>query len=185
MLRLSWKNAPICRCLIARARFKGKDMVNSGSASIAALSSRFLMGLDHSSALAILAEAQIQKISAKNTISTEGCGATRLFLVQTGQARFCHLNKRGELVLFARLVPGDVIGLVATLENPPPYMATAEAISDCKVLAWGTPSSASSFPCILCSEKTHCASLLATCETTWPAMLDWLPRLRRKGWQRP
>ena len=143
------------------------------------------MGLDHSSALAILAEAQIQKISAKNTISTEGCGATRLFLVQTGQARFCHLNKRGELVLFARLVPGDVIGLVATLENPPPYMATAEAISDCKVLAWehSVIRKLVSLHPLLGENASHIA--LGYLRNHWPAMLDWLPRLRRKGRRDP
>ena len=111
-------------------------MVNSRSASIAALSSSFLVGLERPAAHAILAAAQIQRISAKNNISTEGCRATRLFLVQSGRARFYHLTKHGELVLLAWLVPGDVIGLVATVKNPPPYMATAEAISDCEVLAW-------------------------------------------------
>lgn len=118
------------------APFNGKDMVNSLSASIATLSSRLLMGLEHHAALAIIAAAQIQRISAKNTITTEGCRATRLFLIRTGQARFCHLTKQGALIVLDRLAPGDVIGLVATLKNPPPYMATAEAISDCEVLAW-------------------------------------------------
>ena len=111
-------------------------MVNSRSASIAALSSSFLAGLERPAADAILAAAQIQRISAKSNISTEGRRATRLFLVQSGQARFYRLTKQGELVLLARLVPGDVIGLVTTMKSPPPYIATAEAISDCEVLAW-------------------------------------------------
>jgi CRP-like cAMP-binding protein len=59
-----------------------------------------------------------------------------LFLVQRGRARLYHLTKHGDLVLLARLVPGDVIGLEAALKHPPPYMATAEAISGCEVLAW-------------------------------------------------
>ena len=111
-------------------------MVNSRSASIAALSSSFLAGLERPAAHTILAAAQIQRISAKNNISTEGSRATRLFLVQSGRARFYHLTKQGELVLLAWLVPGDVIGLGAALKSSPPYMATAEAISDCEVLAW-------------------------------------------------
>jgi len=111
-------------------------MVDSRSASIAALSSSLLAGLEGPAADAILAAAKIQRISAKRNISTEGCQATRLFLFQSGRARFYHLTKQGELVLLAQLVPGDVIGLVAMLKSSPPYMATAEAISDCAVLAW-------------------------------------------------
>ena len=111
-------------------------MVNSRSPSIAALSSSFLAGLERPAAHTILAAAQIQRISAKRNISTEGSRATRLFLVQRGRARLYHLTKHGDLVLLARLVPGDVFGLVAILKHSPPYMATAEAISDCEVLAW-------------------------------------------------
>ena len=111
-------------------------MVNSRSASIAALSSSLLAGLELPVVHAILAAAQIQRISAKHNISTEGRKATHLFLVQSVRAQFCHLTKQGELVVLAWLVPGDIIGLVAILKNPPPYVATAEAISDCEVLAW-------------------------------------------------
>jgi CRP-like cAMP-binding protein len=111
-------------------------MANSRSASIAALSSSFLAGLERPAADAILAAAQIQRISAKSTISTEGYRATRLVLVQSGQAHFYHVTKQGDLVLLALLVPGDVIGLVTIMKRPPPYMATAVAISDCEVLAW-------------------------------------------------
>src|ERR1700756_2118460 len=109
-------------------------MVDSRSASITA--SSLLAGLEGPAADAILAAARIPRISAKSNISTEGCQATRLFLFQSGRARFYHLTKQGELVLLAQLVPGDIIGLVAVLKSPPPYMATAEAISDCEVLAW-------------------------------------------------
>ena len=111
-------------------------MVSSRSATIATLSSSFLAGLEPPAAQAILATARIQRISAKNNISTEGCRATRLFLVQSGRARFYHLTKHGELVLLAWLVPGDVIGLVTIVKSSLHYMATAEAISDCEVLAW-------------------------------------------------
>ncbi len=114
----------------------GKNMVNSRSATIATLSSSFLVGLERPAADAILAAARIHRISAKNNISSEGSRATRLFLVQSGRARFYHLTKQGELVLLAWLGPGDVIGLVAIVKSPLCYMATAEAISDCEVLAW-------------------------------------------------
>jgi CRP-like cAMP-binding protein len=114
----------------------GKDMINSRSATTATLSSSLLTGLEPPTARAILGAARKERISAKNNISTEGCPATRLFLVQSGRARFYHLTKRGELVQLASLVPGDVIGLVTIVRNPFRYMATAEAISDCEVLTW-------------------------------------------------
>lgn len=85
---------------------------------------------------AILAAAHIQRIPAKHNISAEGGKATHLFLIQKGRSHLCHLTKQGELVILSRLVPGDVIGLVAILKSPPPYLATAEATSDCEVFAW-------------------------------------------------
>lgn len=85
---------------------------------------------------AILAAAQIRRISAKHNIASEGHRATHLLLVQSGRARYYHLTKQGEIVLLAWLVPGDVIGLVALLKSPSAYMATAEATSDCELLAW-------------------------------------------------
>ncbi len=113
-----------------------KDMINSGSASTAALSSSFLAGLEPPATHAILSAARIRRISAGQKISTEGYRATHFFLLQKGQARFYHLTKQAELVVLAWLMPGDVTGLVAILKSPPPYMVTTEAISNCDVLAW-------------------------------------------------
>lgn len=100
------------------------------------MSSSLLAGLKRPLAHAILAAAHLQRIPARKNISTEGCRATRLFLIQKGRARFCHLTKQGELITLSWLVPGDVTGLVAILKSPPPYVATAEATSDCEILVW-------------------------------------------------
>lgn len=113
-----------------------KDIVDSRSAAITVLSSRFLSGIDRTAVDTILGAAQLRRFSADQDITTFGCRATRLYLLQSGQARFYHVTKSGDLVLVAWLVPGDVIGLVAILETPPPYMATAEASCDCEVLVW-------------------------------------------------
>ena len=159
-------------------------MVNSRSATIATLSSSFLVGLEQHAADAILAAARIHRISAKNNISTEGSRPTRLFLVQSGRARFYHLTKQGELVLLAWLGPGDVIGLVTIVNGPLHYMATAEAISDCEVLAWDHSvirNLASLHPLLA---QNALAFLLAICGPSSTAILDWSPRLQRKGWQR-
>jgi CRP/FNR family transcriptional regulator len=111
-------------------------MVNSGSTSIAAVSSSFLAGLEPPAAQSILSAARIRRISAGRKISTEGYRATHFFLLQKGRARFYHLTKEADLVLLSWLAPGDVTGLVAILKSPPPYMVTTEAMTDCDVLVW-------------------------------------------------
>jgi len=111
-------------------------MVNPRSALAAVRTPNLLAGLEQSARQSILAAAQIRRISAKQNIVTKGDRATHLLLVQSGRVRFYHLTKQGTLVLLAWLVPGDIIGLVAMLESPFPYMATAEATSDCELLAW-------------------------------------------------
>jgi CRP/FNR family transcriptional regulator, nitrogen oxide reductase regulator len=111
-------------------------MINSRSASAAARSSSFLKGLEETAASDILGAAQIRRIAAKHNITSGGHRATHLFLVQSGQAHYYHLTEQGKSVLLAWLVPGDVIGLVALLKSPSAYMATADATSDCELLAW-------------------------------------------------
>lgn len=105
----------------------------------AARPSSFLAGLEQPATQTILAAAKVRRISAKQQITSRGHRATHFFLIQRGQARFYHLTKQGESVLLAWLVPGDVIGLVALLNSPLAYMASAEAISDCELLAWERP----------------------------------------------
>ena len=111
-------------------------MINSGSAPAAAQST-LLAGLGPAATHAILGAAKIRRISAKRAITARGQQATHLFLVQTGRVRYYHLTKQGELVVLGCLVPGDVVGLMALLlKSPSAYMASAEATSDCVLLAW-------------------------------------------------
>ena len=111
-------------------------MLNPRSELAAVRTPNLLAGLEQPARQFILAAAHIRRVSAKQNIVTRGDRATHLFLVQSGRVRFYHLTKQGTLVLLAWLVPGDVIGLVAMLESPFPYMATAEATSDCELLSW-------------------------------------------------
>ena len=113
-----------------------KRKVDSRSASITVLSSRFFSGIDRTGVEDILGVAQLRRCPAEHDITTGGCRASSLYLIQSGRVRLYHLTKAGELVLLAWLVPGDVAGLVALLEIPPSYMATAQATCDCEVLAW-------------------------------------------------
>jgi CRP-like cAMP-binding protein len=80
-------------------------MINPRSVAAAVRASNFLAGLEQPAMHAILAAAQIRRISAKHNITTGGDRATHLFLVQSGRVRFYHLTKQGGLVLLASLVP--------------------------------------------------------------------------------
>ena len=111
-------------------------MTHSHPESPDANSFTLLSGLEPVATRAVLAASKIKRFSAKQVITTEGLRATELFLVQKGRARYYRLTKEGELVVLTRLVPGDVIGLVAMLRNSSAYMATAEATSDCELLCW-------------------------------------------------
>ena len=111
-------------------------MISSRSASAASGSSAFLAGLEQAATRAILGAAEFRWVPARRAITTEEDPATHLFLVRKGRARYCHLTKKGELVLLAQLAPGDVIGLLTLLKGPSAYMATAEATSDCELLVW-------------------------------------------------
>ena len=111
-------------------------MIHSRPSSAACASSGFLAGLDQSATRTILDAAEFRWVPAKHTITTGGHPATHAFLVQSGRARYCHLTKKGDLVLLAQLTPGDVIGLLTLLKTPSTYMATAEAASDCELLIW-------------------------------------------------
>jgi CRP-like cAMP-binding protein len=111
-------------------------MISSRRLSGGSGSSTFLAGLEPEEARAILDAAEVRRVPAKQAITIGGHPAARLFLLQSGRGRYCHLTKNGELVLLAQLVPGDVIGLLTLLKSPSTYMATAEAVSDCDLLVW-------------------------------------------------
>jgi CRP-like cAMP-binding protein len=111
-------------------------MIHSRPSSAACASSGFLAGLEQSAARTVLGAAECRWVPANHPITTGGHPASHTFLVQSGRARYCHLTKKGELVLLAQLLPGDVIGLLTLLKSPSTYMATAEAASDCELLVW-------------------------------------------------
>jgi CRP/FNR family transcriptional regulator, nitrogen oxide reductase regulator len=110
-------------------------MINMGSTSAVA-ESTFLSGLDPAATRAFLGSAKLRRIPAKHAIATRGDQATNFFLIRSGHVRYYHLTKHGDLVLLGQLVPGNVVGLVTLLKGPSTYMASAEATSDCQLLAW-------------------------------------------------
>jgi CRP-like cAMP-binding protein len=59
-----------------------------------------------------------------------------LFLLQAGRAQSYLLTESGVEVALLWAVPGDVIGLVSLLANPPTYMANTTTVTECEFLVW-------------------------------------------------
>jgi len=100
------------------------------------LSIHLLEGLPERDKRSILAEAHNNKYSEKSQLCAEGDAASHLFLMTKGQAKYYRLMKDGKQVILHWLQPGDTFGLATLLDNPLPYLGSAEAVSDCEVSSW-------------------------------------------------
>jgi len=97
---------------------------------------RFFEAISKDAAAGILLRARSQRFDLGSTIITGGDVASHLFLVSSGRIKYYRLTSSGEEVLLNWLNPGDVFGLGTLLKNPPAYMGSAEALSDCDVVVW-------------------------------------------------
>jgi len=65
----------------------------------------------------------------------QGDTATSVFVLTVGQVKMVHMRPDGQAVLARHITPGEVFGGIAMLDTTE-YPATAEAVSDCEMLAW-------------------------------------------------
>jgi CRP-like cAMP-binding protein len=100
------------------------------------LPSKLLAGISEDAIAEILAAAHPRRVAAKRMVFTAGEKATHLFVLRTGRGRYFRLTRTGEEVLLQLLAPGDTFGIGALLENPCPYIGSAEATSDVEMLVW-------------------------------------------------
>jgi hypothetical protein len=70
--------------------------------------------------------------AAERKFSTDVIRRSRNFALFVRQK----LTESGSEVLLLWQVPGDIIGLVSLLANPPAYMAGAKTVSECEFLVW-------------------------------------------------
>ena len=84
----------------------------------------------------ILRLGRVQNVKPKTNIVFSGDRPENLYLLLGGKARSYVLTESGSEVLVMWLVPGDTIGLVSLLPNPPNYLASAATVSDCEFLTW-------------------------------------------------
>jgi len=105
--------------------------------SIARIASRKLFaGLDEDALREVLNAATERHMPAKKNVTECGQRPHSLFLLREGRARSYILTESGSEVVILWLVPGDVIGLVSLLPNPPTYIASASTVSACEFLVW-------------------------------------------------
>jgi CRP/FNR family transcriptional regulator, nitrogen oxide reductase regulator len=102
----------------------------------ATINSHLLDGVYQENLGEILSLAETRQITAKQILVNRGEKAEHLFLLRRGNVRYFRTTKKGEEIIFRWLVPGDTFGLGSLLKDPPPYIGTAEAITDGEVMVW-------------------------------------------------
>jgi CRP/FNR family transcriptional regulator, nitrogen oxide reductase regulator len=98
--------------------------------------SKLLASLDDDALRHILGAAQVRQIAANKNVIVSGESPNHLYLLRAGRVKFYNLTESGTEVLLLWKVPGDIVGLVSLLANPPAYMASAKTVSECEFLVW-------------------------------------------------
>ena len=98
--------------------------------------SKFLEGLDSGDVKAILASATPRRFPAHSILDEQGWPANESFLLTKGRARYFCINPDGRRMLLHWLVPGDVLGMAASLYAPSHYRVSAETLQESSLLTW-------------------------------------------------
>jgi CRP-like cAMP-binding protein len=111
-------------------------MATSTIISPEVVKSKLFAGLDDSALRQIRMAGQVRSMPPNKGVVVAGGHPDHLFLLQVGRARsFIHTESGSEINLFWE-GPGDVIGLVSLLVNPPNYLANASTVTECEFLVW-------------------------------------------------
>lgn len=111
-------------------------MATSTLVATGVVKSKLLAGLDGAALRHVRDAAQVRGMAPNTIVTVTGERPDHLFLLQAGRARsFIHTESGSEINLLWQ-VPGDVIGLVSLLVNPPNYLASATTVTECEFLVW-------------------------------------------------
>ena len=97
---------------------------------------KLFAGLENDSLQHILHLGHVRRLAPKTNIIFCGERPDNLFLLREGRARYYNLTETGSEMLLLWVVPGDIIGLVSLLPNPPNYMASATTVNECEFVVW-------------------------------------------------
>jgi CRP-like cAMP-binding protein len=111
-------------------------MSRSSPSSTQIARSKLFAGLDDTALRQIRDVAKVRRIAPRKDVTIRGERPDHLFLLQAGRARFYRLTASGSDLVMLWTTPGDIVGLVSLLENPPAYMASAATVSECEFLVW-------------------------------------------------
>ena len=100
---------------------------------------KLFAGLDATALRQVLGQSQSRRIAPKTDVVVSGMHPDNLYLLQAGRAQSYILTESGVEVALLWAVPGDVIGLVSLLANPPTYMANTMTVTECEFLVWDHP----------------------------------------------
>lgn len=100
------------------------------------MKSNLFASLDDTALRQIRYAAQVRRFAPKHSVVASGGRPDHLFLLQAGRARFYNVTESGSEVLLLWAVPGDIVGLVSLLKNPPAYMASVTTVTECEFLVW-------------------------------------------------
>jgi CRP-like cAMP-binding protein len=108
----------------------------NGPAGQALVRCKLFADMEKAALQQILQVAEVKRLGPKTNIVFSGDRPESLYLLRTGKARSYALSESGTEILLLWIVPGDAIGLVSLLPNPPSYLASAMTISECEFLVW-------------------------------------------------
>jgi CRP/FNR family transcriptional regulator, nitrogen oxide reductase regulator len=103
------------------------------------IDSKFLQGLEEADVRTVLDAGTKRRLSSRAVIYEQGSQATEFLLLTTGHARYFSVSPEGRKMLLHWLVPGDVLGVVAILQQPSTYRVSAEAVKDSTMIIWSRP----------------------------------------------
>lgn len=113
-----------------------EEAVMSRSRFAAHLVSPFFAGLRQPELDVVLDAASCRDFSAKALVTAEGDLADSLFLLVSGRARYFFLSEQGKKVILHWIVPGEILGGMALLFEPMPYVVSSETVRRSSMLIW-------------------------------------------------
>jgi CRP/FNR family transcriptional regulator, nitrogen oxide reductase regulator len=96
----------------------------------------FFAGLAKSEIEDVLSSAVQRKYQRGALLYAEGEAANEFFLLLSGRARYFTLTEDGRRVILRWILPNEVIGVMALLNDPRAYLASAESVRDSEILVW-------------------------------------------------
>ena len=98
--------------------------------------SRLLRGLNRAELGAILAAATRRCYPANSVVLNQGDPADDFLLLTAGHARLFYTTQEGQKVLLRWLMPGEILGGAALLNDPSNYLVSTEVVKESSALVW-------------------------------------------------